>query len=859
MEAGEVSIGGAESRAQQAGFGVPTRGAALRDPGAWLIAAQLPLVAVLAAWWARGGAGMQASELITVPGALATTALALRVRSDPRADPGTRRAWSIATAAFAVYLSGTLIGVAGSAIGGDATLSTVARIVRMGWVPLTAWGLAALPRDSQTRPALAQFLLDLTIVAWGTGMVLWHFVLYPAAEQSGAGFTTVALNVVFPAGDLCITFAVIAVALRRVAPSSRRAVLVLVPGLALAFASDMIASVQSIEGDASPDGLVGLLRASAWVVFGLAALVQARTLGQEEPRRGPRVPARPLAWLPYTAIAIAFLAPAIRSWDNPDMLRQHVPATAILFALVLARLAVTARQQEDVATAERGRLAAAVEQAAELITMTDSAGILTYVNPAFTQITGYDAAEVVGRRIGPLLSMPIEDDVVAALSRGEAWSGRLSDRRKDGSPVEIDLVISPLRDPSGTRVGAVTVGRDVSRERALEAQLGQARRLEAVGRLAGGIAHDFNNILTAIRGFGELAVSESSADSPVAADVGEILKAADRASLLTRQLLAFGGRQTMQARVVDVNDVVREIVPMLGRLIGEDIELVTRTDARLGHTMADRAQLEQVIVNLVVNARDAMPGGGTLTIETANADLGPEYARMHSDGAAGPHVMLAVSDTGNGMSPEVLEHAFEPFYTTKAPGKGTGLGLSTVFGIVQRSSGWVHAYSEPGHGTTIRVYLPRVERAAEPRTGPHAPRASLGGGETVLVVEDEDAVRRLAERVLDQAGYRVIVADGGPAALDLASGAGHIDVLFSDVVMPGMSGPDLAERLTAERPGLRVVFASGYTPEAIVQRGMMDGHARLLVKPYTPEALLHTLREVLDEEAGREPDALTHR
>jgi PAS domain S-box-containing protein len=511
---------------------------------------------------------------------------------------------------------------------------------------------------------------------------------------------------------------------------------------------------------------------------------------------------------------------------------------------------VTAWENAGLASAERVRLAAAVDQAAEMIVMMDRAGKITYANPAFTRMTGFAAADAIGRDAQFLREGTANPGLLAEAratwERGQVWGGRLRYRRRDGSTVDVDLTVSPLRDGSGAVVGSIEVARDISRETALEAQLAEAQRMEAVGRLAGGIAHDFNNILTAISGFGQLASAQVASGSPVAEDIAEIRKASDRAAALTRALLAFSRRQVMQPSVLRLNEVVSDVSPMLARVIGEDVELVIRSAPELTCTLADRGQLEQVVMNLVVNARDAMPDGGRLTIETANVDLDAEYVRTHVGAAAGPHVMLAVSDTGVGMTTEVMEHAFEPFFTTKSHDKGTGLGLSTVIGIVQQSGGTIDVHSEPGLGTAFKIYLPRVEPQREPvpTAVPHSDSAR--GNETILVAEDERAVRHFVERVLTAAGYRVLTAANGEEALALARTLEHVDLLFTDMVMPGMRGPELAKELAAERPGLRTIYASGYTDDAMFRNQAAEGPPPYVAKPFTAEALLARVREVLD-------------
>ncbi|MGH7475295.1 MAG: ATP-binding protein [Longimicrobiales bacterium] len=400
-------------------------------------------------------------------------------------------------------------------------------------------------------------------------------------------------------------------------------------------------------------------------------------------------------------------------------------------------------------------------------------------------------------------------------------------------------------DDGGQPRSVLGVSADVTDRRRLEAQLHQSQKMEAIGQLAGGVAHDFNNLLTAIVGHGNLVLGQLPEPNRLRGDVIEILKAGESAAGLTRQLLAFSRRQVTQPEVIDLNEVVTHTEKLLRRLIGEDIVFVTALAPRLDHVRVDRGHLEQVLVNLAVNARDAMPDGGRLTITTGNVDLDEAYTHEHLAVTPGPYVMLAVSDTGIGMDAETQAHIFEPFFTTKAPGKGTGLGLATVFGIVKQSGGHVYVYSEPGSGTTFKIYLPAsAEKAAVPvrRSVPKA----AGGTETVLVVEDNAPVRAIATRILEQIGYRVVTASSGEEALQLLdTDAARPDLVVSDVIMPGISGPDLCRQLAVRYPGLRVLFTSGYSGDALGRHGIEESGTLFIEKPYTPAALADMVREAL--------------
>ena len=420
----------------------------------------------------------------------------------------------------------------------------------------------------------------------------------------------------------------------------------------------------------------------------------------------------------------------------------------------------------------------------------------------------------------------------------------------DGSRSWFQLRFEPV--PEGVAILSVDVSDRVRGEQALhrarraEEQLEASQRLEAVGRLAGGVAHDFNNLLSVIVTYTSFALDQLREDDPARADLEEVRKAGQRAAMLTRQLLAFSRKQLLSPDVLSLNRVVSGIEGMLRRLLGEDIDIVVRLADDLAAVVADPGQLEQVVMNLAVNARDAMPAGGTLTLETRNVELDADYAAQHAGVEPGPFVLLAVSDTGTGMEPSVREHIFEPFFTTKPRGKGTGLGLSTVYGIVKQSGGNVWVYTEPGRGTTFKIYLPRVDDPPA-EVQPRAIAEPSRGRETVLVVEDEDAVRRLAERILRQAGYAVLSAPNGADALRLCGATGaRVDLLVTDVVMPGMSGRELAEHLGRLCPGLRVLYMSGYTDEAIVHHGVLDPGTAFVSKPFTAPDLARRVRQVLD-------------
>jgi len=417
---------------------------------------------------------------------------------------------------------------------------------------------------------------------------------------------------------------------------------------------------------------------------------------------------------------------------------------------------------------------------------------------------------------------------------------------KDGRKIDVEFGHHRIIISGVTFVGGIA--RDITNRKRLEAQFLQAQKMEAIGALAGGVAHDFNNMLNVINGYSELLLDDFQKDDPKRNDLEQIRQAGQRAASLTSQLLAFSRKQILNPEILYLNDVIAEMSTMLRRLIGEDIEFACLTQPDLGLVNADSGQIQQIIMNLVVNARDAMPQGGKLTIETKNVDLDEDNNRMPAKMPAGPYVMLAISDNGIGMDAQTQARIFEPFFTTKGQGKGTGLGLSTVYGIVKQSNGFIWAYSEPGKGTTFQVYFPRVaDKAAQSKSDDGKEERRLQGTGNVLIVEDESSVRALASRILRERGYHVLEAENGTEALRTAEEfAGEIHLLLTDVVMPQMAGSELVSRIEAIRPGIKVLYASGYTNDAVVCHGTRDSKVAFLQKPFTPDALACKVGEVID-------------
>jgi two-component system, cell cycle sensor histidine kinase and response regulator CckA len=469
--------------------------------------------------------------------------------------------------------------------------------------------------------------------------------------------------------------------------------------------------------------------------------------------------------------------------------------------------------------------------------------------PRWRALTGQRLQEVAGD--GWLAAVHPEDRSRVwaswrqAVEHGVPYADEFRVRATDGTYRILSASGAPVRDDAGRIVEWVGTHTDVTEHRELAAKLMQSQKMESLGGLAGGVAHDFNNLLTVIAGYSDFLIADRAPDDPVREDAEEIRRAAARAALLTQQLLAFSRKQMRQPEVIELNARVREVSAMLGRLIGEHIELKLELSPDAGSVLADVGQIDQTLMNLVVNARDAMADGGVIAIRTRRASIAAAETTQGGGVPRGEWTVLVVADTGTGMTTEVRARAFEPFFTTKDTGRGTGLGLSTVYGIVRQSGGHLSLVSEPGAGTTVTIHLPRVEPAEHLRTG-RSSDAESRGYETVLLVEDEDAVRRLAQQSLERRGYRVLSAPSGIDAIRLVRSGERVDLVLTDVVMPGMPGSELVQRLARERPGLRALYMSGYTDDAIVRHGVLEEGVNLIQKPFAPDALARKVREALD-------------
>ncbi|MDP9347876.1 MAG: PAS domain S-box protein [Gemmatimonadota bacterium] len=539
----------------------------------------------------------------------------------------------------------------------------------------------------------------------------------------------------------------------------------------------------------------------------------------------------------------------------------EITGRSLIFAGRRARIAlgqdITERTRAAEALKEsEARFRSVVESLGEGLLVTDLDDRVLYANARIEEVFGYTPDELVGRIAYEVLH-PGEgaERFRSALERrmqNVSDTYEMQVRRKDGKRIWIRVIGTPLRDAAGTIVGTVGAIADITERRQLEEQLRQSQKMDAIGRLAGGVAHDFNNMLMAIKSNAHFLLMDLPEDDPLREDAREIDQAADRAASLTRQLLAFSRQQVLQPQVLDLNAVVSQTEKMLRRLIGADVELVTELGPGLGPVEADPGQMEQVLLNLAVNARDAMPGGGRIVIRTANAEIDGQAARFYPHLEPGtPAVVLSVSDTGTGIDRETRERIFDPFFTTKEQGKGTGLGLSTVYGIVKQSGGYIWLESEVGRGSTFSIHLPRVQAEPAP-AGPDRAPAARPRSATVLLVEDEEGVRRVARKMLERSGFTVIEASDGEEALRLCAGREEvIDLVVTDVVMPGMGGGELVERLAALRPGIRVLFMSGYTDEAVEKHGTLVPGAFYIQKPFAPEILVSKVVEMLNGGPGK--------
>jgi two-component system cell cycle sensor histidine kinase/response regulator CckA len=561
---------------------------------------------------------------------------------------------------------------------------------------------------------------------------------------------------------------------------------------------------------------------------------------------GPNMPVVMLSEHADEATCLAALRAGATDCVSKSSLNEWEIARLLRCSLCRRKQKRQSREAED----HLRRLSRAVEQSGDLVVITDRTGKIEYVNPAFEELTGYAPGEAIGQTPRILKSgkqdAAFYKNMWSTILAGNVFRGVLVNRRKDGELFHAEKTIAPVRDSSGRITHFISNDRNITERRKLEAQLLQAQKMDAIGQLAGGVAHDFNNLLMVISSYAELALDSLTSEHPLHRNFDEILKASHRAADLTRQLLAFSRKQMQSLQALDLNHVLRDLARMLPRLIGEDIELELHYGPDLGRVQADPVQIEQVIMNLAANARDAMPQGGKLTVATANIHVDEAYVHQRPLVPLGHYVLLTVTDSGRGISPEHLPHIFEPFFTTKDEGKGTGLGLATVYGIVKQSNGFIWVYSEPGMGTTFKIYLPQVGARCDQNPPTERLLDPSKGNETLLLVEDEEAVRVPECEFLRQCGYRVLEARDGRHALEVARAyQDEIHLMITDVVMPFMSGGEAATALCRERDTLKVLYVSGYANPTVLQHGVSNAETSLLQKPFTLRRLAQRVREVL--------------
>jgi PAS domain S-box-containing protein len=587
--------------------------------------------------------------------------------------------------------------------------------------------------------------------------------------------------------------------------------------------------------------LLILLGRAAWLGYGPGLLVAILTLFYVQSLLVPGKP-HPVPLIQFGFLVVILFLISRIAQNKRRTERSLRSAAESLEQSVTDRTLELARRDERLR--EQGQL---LDLAPVAILASDGNFVIRVWSRGAEQVYGWTAEEAIGKVSHELLKtvfpLPLTDLYAKLLETG-SWEDEVTHTRRDGTQLRMMSRWAPHRDANGDVIGSLQVNTDVTERRRVEEQLRQSQKLETVGLLAGGVAHDFNNLLTVINGYAEMLLGDVPATSDLRDGLAEIRAAGERAAELTRQLLAFGRKQMVRPTVLNVNDVIGDVRKMLGRLIGEDIALVTRLDGSLANVMADAGQIQQIIMNLAVNARDAMRQGGTLLFETANVMFDESFQAAHPEVHIGSAVLLAVTDTGTGMTPEVKEHIFEPFFTTKAKGAGTGLGLATVYGLVKQAGGWIWVYSELGHGAAFKIYLPATDAPASAPTV--TSQSLLHGTETILLVEDQPEVSKLAETALRHYGYRVITAASGTEAIAASRDfTGTIDLLVTDIVMPGLDGRETADQIAAHRPAVPVLFMSGYTESAISQRGVLNPGVAHLQKPFTPKTLAEKVRDVL--------------
>jgi PAS domain S-box-containing protein len=807
--------------------------------------------------------------------AVVMTLLAWRASRNLALAPRVRRAWKILTFAFLAYFVGNSVWAYYEIILGVQPIVSWADPVYLGFYPLCLWGVLTFPMSERDEKKRLTFGLDVATVMLGAVMVIWHFLLEPIAMAEHSSFLEAVTTLAYPVGDLVLLLGIVVVVLRKPEPGVQRALGILTLGIIGMTVADLGYGYESLKGAYQGGNFPDKFYMVSFFLMALSAHYQTWSVSR---RVSPTAAADQLAppaetkhlfsWLPYLGIALGYgvliwvcLHEPAAQVDWP--LNQLIIGAIGITGLVVARQLIAVRENEGLlkerATRQsEARFQSLVQQSSDVISILGKDGVVLYISPSIERVFGYQPGELIGEKMKDFLFPSDSRQVLNAFRAiirepGKTISVEMRARHRDQRWLDIEVTMTNLLDDPNV-AGIVTNGRDITERRKAEEalrdseeNLRQAQKMEAVGQLAGGVAHDFNNLLAVVIGYADLALRRLPLeDLTTRRQVEEIKKAGNRATSLTRQLLAFSRKQVLQPKVLELNAVVADMDNMLQRLIGEHIEMRVSLKAESSNVKADPGQLEQILVNLAVNARDAMPGGGHLTISTSNVEIEADHTQKHGPSDAGRYVMIAVSDTGCGMSSELKSRIFEPFFTTKGVGKGTGLGLSTVHGIVKQSGGWLWVYSEPGQGTTFKIYLPQVDESVKAVERRPASSVNLRGTETVLLVEDEEVVRQLAAEVLQANGYNVLGAANGTEAIQVSNQhEGVIELMVTDVVMPVLGGRELAEKLFVTRPQMRVLYMSGYTDDAIVHHGVLDGSVAFLEKPFAADALSLKVREVL--------------
>ncbi|MDX6614104.1 MAG: hypothetical protein QOD75_3290 [Blastocatellia bacterium] len=850
-------------------------GAWLRDWGGILMSGLALLTISYLLWLLFGGDSAEHKTLVTdivqPIASLGMTILAFRASRQPSLDARTRRAWTILAISFGFYCAANLIWFYYEICVGQDLALTWADPIYLAYYPIALAGLLTFPVAHSARSRLT-LGLDAGTAMVGASMVIWHVILRPIALAEDTSILETVVAVAYPVGNTVLLFGVVALFLRGIDVRMRGVLRILMLAVLFDAVADFGYSYQTLQGTYEGGNWPDCFYILSFFLMGLSAHCQWWSAKRPQvPNAGVTDKHLAFPWLPYLAVGLAYgllFVVAYKDQKHDDQITWLIMGAFVITGLVVMRQVIALRENsrllaERATQATEARFVSLVEESSDVISIIEPKGKVLYESPSVERVFGYNMAELLGKNLGEFVhpgDLAAARATIRTVCEKSGMRARLELRlmHKDGQYIDVEAVMTNLLDDpniSGIVINSRNIVERKQAEEALhesEEQLRQSQKMDAVGQLAGGVAHDFNNLLAVIIGYSDLLLVRSGTDLSKDSQrkVEQISKAGHRAAGLTRQLLAFSRRQVLQPKLLDLNTVVGDMDTMLKRLIGEHLEMTTILDPALGVVKADPGQIEQVLLNLVVNARDAMPAGGKLTIETANILIDRLYVQTHRSIEPGPYVMLAVSDTGLGMDAALKARIFEPFFTTKEKDKGTGLGLSTVYGIVKQSGGSVWVYSEPGRGTTFKIYLPCVDQDADVATADLA-SSDYRGTETVLLVEDEESVREIAKEILTMNGYRVLRASNGDEALEVSrQHDGVIDLLVTDVVMPNMGGPELAGILAQTRPEMHTLYMSGYTDDAIVRHGVLREETAFLQKPFTAVDFGRKLREVLSSHKG---------